>query len=750
MANTHTHKNEVLADILKYLLYASALVPLIIFREFISPFHFGKVVIFRSLVEVMLVIYTLLIIKDRSYWPKFNFVTWSFLAFALAFSLTTVTSIIPYASFWGSLERMGGVFTFWHYFIYFIILISVFKKEEDWIKLFNLTISVGIISAFYGFLQRTDASFIIGSGGRSRIFGTLGNPALFAGYEVLILFLSLMLFPRKENSIQSKYFYGSSVIISTIAVLMTAVRGSILGIGVGFLVYALFYSSVFKSRNARKAFVGLVSVLILFVAGAMMFKDSSFIKSSPYLTRVTDFSSDSYTVQTRFWAWEAGIKGWSETGKTIILGWGPENFNIPFAKYFNPKFFRGPGSETLFDRAHNMFVEVLVTMGLVGLLSYLSIFISLIIVAWKKISSESREKSYGVGLIALVIAYAIHNSFIFDTSANFLVFFTVLGFVYSLSTNHLATSKIEKASIMPSWWYGLGAVMIISVSFFIYRVNILPSIANYTTTRSIVKGWSKDFKGAVESFKKAISYDVPGKYEYRNRFAQYVLEETNSKVIDSESEKIILDSIEAVEINIKENKPDYLPYLYASRLYITLGKSDPKSVYNQKALDKAKEALELSPTFVRTYYEIGQVYLNIGDPKSAIQYFKKAAELNPEVGLSWWYLGLVMIDTGQVDEGLKIVEGIISNNTYTPTESDYNRLVNLYLQKKDFGKLAFVYDRLVKARPTNPQYHASFAVALAQLGRFDEAITQAREAAKADKAFEPEAKAFVESLGKVW
>ena len=173
-------KESVLAKILLYLIYVTAFAPLIIFNDYISPFHFGKVIIFRSIVEIMVAFYLILIWREPSYRPKMTKISWAFLAFASAFSIATATSVIPYMSFWGTLERMGGLFTFWHYFIFFIILTSIFRTEKDWLNLFKLTIFVGILSALYGFGQRTDIQFFVGSGGRERIFGTIGNPAFFA------------------------------------------------------------------------------------------------------------------------------------------------------------------------------------------------------------------------------------------------------------------------------------------------------------------------------------------------------------------------------------------------------------------------------------------------------------------------------------------------------------------------------------------------------------------------------------------
>src|SRR3989338_9747256 len=367
-------REPILAKILRYLVYIAAFVPLIIFKDYISPFHFGKVIIFRSLVEMMIVLFILLVWRERSYLHKITIVGWAFLFFAVAFSTATITSVIPYSSMWGSLERMGGVFTFWHYFIYFIILTAVFRKESDWINLFRLVIVIGVLSAFYGFGQKTNIEFFVGSGGRERIFGTIGNPALFAGYELLIVFLSLMMYLSVQKY---KKYYLAAFAITSIAVLMTAVRGSLLGYAVGLTVFAFLWMKYKKSNIGRTLFKTLVVSVLLFIAFSFLFGNSSFVKESRYLSRITSLSFTSPTVQTRFWAWQAGLRGWRENPKTILLGWGPENFNIPFSKNFNPKFFAGSGSETLFDRAHNMFVEVLVTMGIIGLLAYVYIFIAM-------------------------------------------------------------------------------------------------------------------------------------------------------------------------------------------------------------------------------------------------------------------------------------------------------------------------------------------------------------------------------------
>ena len=734
--------------ILKYMIYAVAFMPLIIFSQYISPFHFGKVVVFRSVVEIMLALYLLLIWQDRSFLPRRDKFFWAFLFFTLAYTLTTITSVNVYQSFWGTLERMGGAYSFWHYFVFYLILVSVLRTKEEWLVFLKLTVFVGFLSSLYGFGQRTDISFFIGSGGRERIFGTIGNAALFAGYEILNVFLALILgFGASIKRDRNLLFIAAASM--GVATFMTVVRGSILGLSVGALVFAGLYFHQTNSKQARKVFMALAGLAVIFIGFAFAFKNTSFVQDSPYLKRVTDFSISTYTVQTRFWAWQAGLKGWSESPQKIIFGWGPENFNLPFSKYFNPKFFNGPGSETLFDRAHNMFVEILVTTGLLGFIAYIYLFMVIFREMWR-LKDKPEFRVPAIGFIAMTIAYMIHNAFIFDTSANFLVFFTALGFMSFLSAPEFKRADNSHKRVSSGVLAIAGVFLAIVTGIVIYWTNVETTNANYATTRGIVAGWNNDFNSAVASYEQATSFDGAGRYEYRNQYAQFLLDYSSANdITPANVQAAFKEAIALEEINASESPEDYLPELYLSRLNIILGKSDPKSPYNDEALKHSLKALTYSETFVRTYYEVGQGYLNKGDYANALKYFQKAVDLNPDVGISYWYLGSVEMQAGQTDKALADMTMGIQKG-YTVTENDYLGLASVYIKRNDFPHLVTIYEGLVSLQPTKAQYIASLAVAYARVGRIDDAVKEAHLAAQVDSTFTSEAQKFVQSLGRAW
>ncbi len=819
-------QSSSLERILRVCVYMIALIPLVIFKDFISPFHFGKVVLFRSFVDIMVILYILLLLQDRSFLPKPTKIFWAVTFFTIAFGITTATSVNVSQSFWGTLERMGGWFTFVHFWAFFVIMTSVLRTKEQWITLLKISVFASLISTLYGFLQKTNLNYIIGSGGRARIFGTLGNAALFAGYTLLNMYFAFYLFFTQKDL--SKVFFGSVFVLNFIAVIMTAVRGSIGGLIISMGLFSLWYFFIGSSlgggskkiRNALMILIGgLLAIELLLISA----HNTDFVRQSGFLTRISDVSLKTRLIQTRFWAWQAGYEGWKDSPKHMLVGWGPENFNIPFSVNFNPKFYTGPSSETLFDRAHNMFVEILSTMGLLGMITYLGIFFVLFFV-YRKIYRQSRntdDKLASVILACAVIGYIVHNFLIFDTSANFVAFFVLLGFSNVMLLRSEVSQEDEKKQPKTfyvrgavHWWIGIalgfvsaialfgeglfgsptqfgvfmlawmltlpifselakneliaspivstkkfsntlvstvGVLLAIGMVYVIYNTNYLPLRANYAVTRGILLASDDQHKKAIEKFKEAINFNTFLDYEFRNRYMQHVLENYGRWKSDS-SINVRETLIETAEEGKKNffSQLDYLPYLYVNRIYLVLGKSDPKSPYNDLALQNSLKALEIAPKFIRTYYEIGQGYLNKGEYQKAIDIFVKAAELNPETGISWWYVGITEAEAGNYKRGAENMERAKTLGYNYRNEHDLAKLIEVYAKLDDLDVVIKYYRELVIASPNNAKFHANLATAFAQIGKIDDAVREAKAAAAVDKTYEKDARVFVNSLGRTW
>lgn len=805
-------REPLLAESLRLAVYAVAFVPLVVFSQFLATFHFGKVMVFRSGVEIMAVMYIALVWRDRSYLPRPTRILWGCLAFTLAFTVATVASVNPYISFWGTLERMGGLWTFWHYVLFFLIAAGVLRSRVQWRKMLRATVMASLLAAVYGVLQRTSFEFVLGAG-EERIFGTLGNAALFAGYEVVCVFLALtLLVDRLQNGAEDHpaqdkrrgylwaaigpgiavlsyvlfcrvawkppaadtqtffaalpllipFFWGvhktitdaeerawlpGAILLDLVAIALTVVRGSFLGVGVGLLVFSVLYCLRYPSRLAWKALItlGVLAAVVLIIL-ATPIRHSDLLRQSSILRRVTGTSFQEYSSRTRYLAWKIGLAGWRETPRTVLVGWGPEMFNVPFSKRFDPYFYDSFAAQTFYDRAHNMFVEVLVTMGLLGLAAYLFLYWGLVTAALK-IRGRPADAVFGIGLLSLVVAYAIHNFFIFDTSANFLVFFITLGFASFL----IAPARQETPRPCPFAAFRLPVVALIAVAAagLIWHTNVRQSLANYRMTRAIVKSWRGDFDGAVRGFQEVIASDVPGKYEYRHRFAQYVIDALGNAKITPEQEQVIRIAIQEVQKNADESQMDYLPLFHLSRLHIMLGKDNPTSPSNDEAITYSQAVLKISPTFVRSYYELAQAYLNKKEFDRAVECFRKAAELSPKVAISFWYWGMAELERGHSAEGLRLIDESRAKG-YALKEGEYLRLAVALDKLGENARLVEIFETLTKMAPANAEHHLNLANVYARVGKKDRSVAEARRAAQLDPKLEPKLREFVQQMGGQW
>ncbi|MDO8608916.1 MAG: O-antigen ligase family protein, partial [bacterium] len=428
----------------------------------------------------------------------------------------------------------------------------------------HLSVIAGLMSLIYGFLQKGPAvEHIFASGNRLRILGTLGNPAIFAGYQLMTMFFAFALLMRsyKDKMLeQSAYvltlllyvwvilipvfrsaskigtipiigvllilaclgvftfkkpsfrkdqvFYIIVIFSNIVAIFSTAVRGTIVALFVGLIVFVIMYFLYGERKSMRNLLVAIIALLIIFEGLLIGFKSKDFVQNNEYFRRLSDISLSSRTIETRIWAWQAGFDGWNDSAKTIVVGWGPENFNTPFSVHFNPKFFSDLGSETLFDRAHNMFVEILATMGIVGFISYVYIFVVsflLLFKLWKR-SETFQERLFISALSAGLISYIVHNLFFFDTSANLLVFFSLMGLLYFLNKedeNNNKTLKLPSAVRVVS----VGLVVIL-VIFSIYFTAFRQMRANYNGTRAVLSALAKDHANAVKMYEDVFALNT--------------------------------------------------------------------------------------------------------------------------------------------------------------------------------------------------------------------------------------------------
>jgi len=213
---------------------------------------------------------------------------------------------------------MGGLFSFLHFWVFFIILISIFRNyntnatnkhtndtnnaNRDWMKLLKLSVVVGFLSILFAYGQHFKlGNFFIGWQHGSRVIGTIGNPALHAGYLLFILFLSIYFILKKGISAREKSFFSAVFILGVPVLHMTAVRGSIIAFWGGLFLLGAIYLIFLKNRKLKLyIFIGLF-IFLLIIGFIWINRDSDWVKDIKWLNRITTISLETTTLQTLLW-----------------------------------------------------------------------------------------------------------------------------------------------------------------------------------------------------------------------------------------------------------------------------------------------------------------------------------------------------------------------------------------------------------------------------------------------------------------
>jgi len=471
----------------KFFLYLVPLMIFIVTPSTLFPFIVGKYVFLRLAVGLAFIFFLLGLLFDKHGFIQIKtdlyglikkplFVAVS--VFIFVFLLACVFGFSPKMSFWSNFERGEGGLQLLTFYVFFGLLVILFKDEKDWQRIFIFMLIGGLGMTLYGTAAglkyvdvqmgtRTAANggtetFLTDQGGPFyqtfkwaigpsfsdpgyRFQGSIGNPAYVAAYAIFMLFYVAYLLATKHKN---RLLSFSSLVLWFLLVLFLAVfftaatRGAFLGLISAVLVFIGYLA--FCSRHWRKwlisAGVGLLLVVILLI----QFKNASLIKSLP-IGRLVDISFSTQTFKDRAIIWQSAIDGFKARP---ILGWGPESFLQIFDRHFNTEYFTpAAGFGAWFDRAHSIYFDYLAETGILGLLSFLAIWLVFYWQFFKKTRINTDEeriytdkKSVSIRqnpyqsvlqsalLFALPIAYLVQGIVLFDVSPIYLNIFLFLAF----------------------------------------------------------------------------------------------------------------------------------------------------------------------------------------------------------------------------------------------------------------------------------------------------------------------------------
>lgn len=692
-------KEQTIINIIKGLVFTSLISPLIVSKGFFFPFIVPKTIFFQIAIELALFFYILLAISYRRYLPKLDILTKSVLLFFSICILAGVLGENVSKSFFGNFERMLGIFNLAHFIALFLIVKSIFIKDKDWTQLLRFPIAVSILISLYGIGQKMGLPFLYHSG-IDRVDATIGNAAFLGGYLIFNVFFAVFLLLKDRSSF--RYLYGVSIFLNLIAIYFSATRGAILGVLVGFSFLGLA-TLIYNRKNIASVLNIKTNKALRFVlAGVVVFLVLAFLNQDAFrepVGRILSISFEDSTVKSRILA--AGVS-WRGFLEHPILGWGPENYNYVFDKYYDPQLH---SIEQWFDHAHNVIFDILVSTGVVGFVSYLAVFIVILYLLFK-ISQRNREDFMTAYIfIALLMAYVLQNIFVFDSLVTYQLFFIFLAFVAYLFQKDREEKEIKyTAKPMP-----IQAVvfLVIGAVFVIYSFNIKPALSANYLIKAIQTG-PKDADVAMGYFHKSIDVSLfSGRPEMRTRLVDYAIQAFQDKDVSQENKNLFFNfALEESRKTLIENPKDFRYHLY----FLNMLQLDPGNEELLKDVDYILSKAEpLAPNKPVLYTQWGQIKLKLGQSEEAAKLLERSFALYPDN---------------------TVLAGLIS----------------VYRMTGDKEKAVAVYDRVFGAPNISAQNYKNMAVDMVALNDKERAIKSAQKAIELDPAIAEEGQRFIQSL----
>ncbi|MFA6253173.1 MAG: O-antigen ligase family protein [Patescibacteria group bacterium] len=404
-----------LINTIKFFLFLGLLVPLIVEGNTIFPFIFSKVIFFRIIVDiaVLLFLWTLWSKKNKRltfHWPDILL-----LVFVLWAIISAFWGVDLQYSWWTGQERMSGLVSLLHFVAYLYLLVNVFSAK-DWLYFFRGILAVGIII----FLKSINELNI----GQQRASGPLGNPIYLGEYFLYLFWFAGLLFFINKNKIE-RWIMAIFLFLGIVGIFISGSRGPLMSLAVALVLYLLWNILHIKKLSIKLALV-FFGISIATVIGMGIFTPQiGFIKNTPILNNLAEVKNFSGSLANRFIvsgiAWQSSLER--------PFGWGWENFPTAFSIHYKPELLKRGWGDSNFDSAHNLYLDILVGAGFVGLFLWLAFFAFIIFYIGRLYKKSANEKNKYILLMAFVLSILTQFFVAFLHPSGYLLLFILLAYI---------------------------------------------------------------------------------------------------------------------------------------------------------------------------------------------------------------------------------------------------------------------------------------------------------------------------------
>ena len=349
------------------------------------------------------------------------------LCVAGVYLLTTLTSIVPRISFFGSYPRPEGAYAVLAYLVVFALIAQGLRTRAQFDRLIFTLILTSVPVALYGLVQLIGLDpFVWSREIGERISSTMGNPIFLGAFLLFPFALAvgktiesariLQNEKRNRTALTLAIVYGGIALLHMVVLLLTASRGPFLGWVATLAFLALTLALVGRRLKWARVLIAL-GVLGALALGAMNIPNSPLagFRDVPTIGRLATLAvNPGDSASARLWYWEGVARlvaphaplqfpgGTVDALNSVrpLIGYGPDSLYLTYNQFYPPELLRLTSYDTLIDRSHNETWDVLAASGLLGLVGYQAIFLCVFVIGLRRLGllASPRERNWFVGL----------------------------------------------------------------------------------------------------------------------------------------------------------------------------------------------------------------------------------------------------------------------------------------------------------------------------------------------------------------
>lgn len=624
----------------RWLLYATLLVPVVVFPGFLFPFVTIRAVYFRALVEVASgILLYLFLRREIKASLREDKVLWALVAWVAANTLAAALGAAPMRSLFGDHERMGGVW-FWIHLLAYYVALRVFLRPVDWWRFFRISVAVAGMISTYGLLQFWLRPFDFVIGGIDTGV-TIGNSGLLAGYLLANIALCVLLAGR--GSAVAKVGYLAIALLLASSIVVSGNRSTtlalLIGAGVALVAHTIWSDSLRSWRSLLSIALLLFAAFLPLIARAPWARPVT--ENVPVLRRLS-----SGVDPTRMIQWRAAAESIRERP---LLGVGPENYQVVWAQYHHPEMSRFL-ADARWDRAHNAYLDAFATAGIFGFLTLLSVWLA---IGWTLVRVARTRAPAGGDLVAwpraatsvmvgFFVAYAFYLLFwFFDLNATML-WVALAAFVTGRASGEplVTVGRAQERRWQTTMVLTVGALALISV-LYVHGFETLRMARTLSNTRDpgqplheTLADFESVFASPAPVTQHAFLMYAGRLRDLYPRFSEIQRDPVSAELFD----RAFVLAIKEFERQAAQDPLNERVLVQHARV-LMLGAyyySNPR-LY-ESALAKLRRAVEIAPRRVNTLLVLGVAYQNVDRPREALQAFRQAYAVYPASGQTHAYV----------------------------------------------------------------------------------------------------------------